>query len=71
MNLTYYIIDNKNRPLSGYYPNDCKNQLRFRKTDCFSFRKKIEAEDFLRYIKKTTIHKQKVNNLEVSTESCW
>lgn len=59
--MEYTIRNNAGKPLSGFYPNDCRKKLVFRKTDYMTFPTYTEAMSMLVHIHTYDVgHKLKV-----------
>jgi hypothetical protein len=58
MENTYVITSALGHKLSGFYPNDCKNKLAFRRSDWYSFPTIEEAQSHLEYIQSHGVGKK-------------
>ena len=68
-NKPYVIVNDKNQPLSSFYPNDMvtRHQLKFRNSDIYTYPTKKEAENHLNYIKKECKQEKESNRLKIKS----
>lgn len=71
--MTYYIVNPKAQPLSGFDVNDLtsKAQLKFRTKDIMSFPTEHEALEYLFYVIERCKQPNQAKKLKVSTFINW
>jgi len=55
--LRYILVNNSGQKLSGFYPNDVKPKLAYRKGNYYTYSTLEEAKDHLAYIHKYGVGK--------------